>query len=93
MKKYKDSCFNGLGVSNKNEDKTRNLVQWVRGPVASYSTGVQSLLSPAFIPKCSLQEFLRSYFSKDTFFVNHVLLNVMDYADIIQISWASLGNN
>ena len=30
-----DCCPNGLGVSNKNEDRTQNLVQWVRGPAAS----------------------------------------------------------
>ena len=48
--------------------------------------GAESTLSPAFIPKCRLQDFLRSCFSQDTCFVNHVLLNVMDYTDIIQIS-------
>ena len=59
-------------------------------------------LSPAFIPNCRLQDFLRSYPSQDTCCVNHVLLNVMDHTDRVQISlslpqavssWASLGNS
>ena len=64
--------------------------------------GAESTLSPAFIPNCRLQDFLRSYPSQDTCCVNHVLLNVMDHTDRVQISlslpqavssWASLGNS
>ena len=64
--------------------------------------GAESTLSPAFISNRRLQDFLRSYLSQDTCCVNHVLVNVMDYTDIIHISlslpqafpfWASLGNS
>ena len=64
--------------------------------------GAESTLNPVFIPNCRLQDFLRSYLSQDKHCVNHILLNVMDYTDIVQISlfllqaipfWASLGNN
>ena len=64
--------------------------------------GAESTLSPVFIPNCRLQDFLWSYLSQDTCCFKHVLLNVMDYTDIVQISLfllqaipfqASLGNN
>ena len=64
--------------------------------------GAESTLSQAFIPNCRLQEFLWPYLSQHTCCVNHVLLNVRVYIDIVQISlflplaipfWGSLGNN
>ena len=48
-------CPNGLGASDKNEDRTQNLVQWGQGACSLYWAEVQSpLLSPAFIPNCRL---------------------------------------
>ena len=64
--------------------------------------GGESTLSPAFIPNCRLQEFIWSYLSQDTCYVNHVLINFRDYIDIAQIYfflpqsvpfWASLRNS
>ena len=84
--------------------KTENKV-WCNGSEdlhPLWDWGAESTLSPAFIPNCRLQDFLRSYLSQDTCCVNHKLLSVMDYTDIVQISlclpqvvpsWASLGNN
>ena len=79
---------------------------WCKGSIEALwpllDWGAESTLNPAFIHNCRLQDFLRSYPSQDTCCVNHVLLNVMDHTDRVQISlslpqavssWASLGNS
>ena len=42
-------------------------------------------LSPAFIPDCRPQDFLKPYLSQDTCCVNHELLNVLDDTDAVQV--------
>ena len=57
-------CPNGLGASDENEERTWNLVQWVRVHTASIGLRWGSTLSPAFIFNCRLQNFLWSVFPK-----------------------------
>ena len=59
-------CPNGQGASDKNEDRTWDLVQWVRVHAASNGLRWGSTLSPAFIFNCRLQDYFWSYISQDT---------------------------
>ena len=64
-------CPNSLGASDENEDRTWI---WCNGSwdlQFLLGWGAESTLSPAFIPNCRLQDFLRSYLSKDTCCVSH----------------------
>ena len=43
-----------MGVSDENEDRTWNLVQWIGGLQPLLDWGAESTLNPAFIPNCRL---------------------------------------
>ena len=61
------SCYpNGLGASDENEDRTRNLGQWSGDRQPLLDWGAESTLSPAFTPSCRLQDFLWSHLCQDT---------------------------
>ena len=79
---------------------------WCKGSIEALwpllDWGAESTLNPAFIHNCRLQDFLRSYLSQHTGHISHILLNIMDYTDTVQISvclpqaipfWDSLRNN
>ena len=92
-----------MGASNKNEDRTWNLVQWGQGACSLHWAEVQSPLWVQLLFLIVDYKILSDLiFLKTQAVLITYPLNVMDYTDIIQISLclpqaipfgASLGNS